>query len=435
MSNKLKAAALTAVFALTVGAVPALAQDAPAVPEVPASELAYQGDITLWNTMRDFEMAEVQKLIDAWTAAHPGITVTHSAQSFDTARQDYLNAAPAGIAPDILRADIGWTIGFADEGYLLDLNGLIDTSDFLPTPLATATWQGGIYGAPEVTDALGLQCNAEILAEAGLDAPPTTFDELVSAGFAVTDLDAQKYGFYMRAGDSYWSHPFTWAWGGKLFEVDDEGNVTVLINSPESVAGWNFVRDQIMGQIMPATWDIPNEYTNMSESFKAGDMMCVMNGPWAVGDHLSGAAFADNPENLVIAPIPEGTPGNTGSPVGGHNYVVYALVADDADKQAAVLDLLEYINGSEAQAFLATGPLGLLPTRISAYQNEAVAANPVIAAWGKVLEKATNRAGHPKAGDIYVPLHREWQSFLIGDKTAEEALAAVEAEWNTIFSS
>jgi arabinogalactan oligomer/maltooligosaccharide transport system substrate-binding protein len=433
MSNRLKAAALTAVFALAIGAVPAMAQDAPAVPEVPASELAYQGEITFWNTMRDFEMAEVQKLIDAWSAAHPGITVTHSAQSFDTARQDFLNAAPAQTAPDILRADIGWTTGFADQGFLLDLTDLVDASDFLETPLATNMWQGRLFGVPHVTDALGLQCNKEILTSLGMDAAPATWGELVAKGAEFADLDAQQYGFYMRAGDSYWSHPFTWAWGGQLFSVNDDGSVDVLINGPESVAGWNFVRDQIVGQIMPATWDIPNEYTNMSESFKAGDMMCVMNGPWAVGDHLSGAAFTD-PSNLVIAPIPTGPDGDTGSPVGGHNYVVYALVGEDPDRQGAVLDLLAYINGSEAQAFLATGPLGLLPTRPSAYENEAVAANPIIAAWVDVLELATNRAGHPAAGDIYVPLHREWQAFLIGDKTAEEALAAVEAEWETIFN-
>ena len=91
----------------------------------------------------------------------------------------------------------------------------------------------------------------------------------------------------------------------------------------------------------------------MTAGFKAGDIMCVMNGPWRSADHLSGEAFAD-PSNLVIAPIPEGTAGNTGSPVGGHNYVVYALVADDPDKQAAVLDLLAYINGTDAQAYLAT---------------------------------------------------------------------------------
>ena len=139
----------------------------------------------------------------------------------------------------------------------------------------------------------------------------------------------------------------------------------------------------------------------MTTGFKAGTIMCVMNGPWQVADHLTGEAFAD-PSNLIIAPIPEGTAGNTGSPVGGHNYVVYALVGDDPAKEAAVLDLLSYINGTDAQAYLAQ-TLGLLPTRNSAYANEAVAADPVISAWGEVMQKATNRAGHPKSSDMYAP--------------------------------
>ena len=433
MSNKFKYAAMAAAFALTLSAVPAAAQDeAAAVPEVPASDLAYQGEITFWNTMRDFEFAQVQALADAWTAAHPGITVTHTAQSFDTARADYQNAAPAGSAPDILRADIGWTIGFADEGYLLELGGLIDdVDDYLDVPVATATWQGGLYGLPHVTDALGLQCNRDLLAEVGLDAAPATWAELAEAGAAFADLDAQRYGFYTR-GDSYWAQPFTWAWGGQLYEVAEDGSVEVLINSPESVEGWNFLKDQMLGTIAPASWSFPDDYGNMTTGFKAGTIMCVMNGPWQVADHLTGEAFAD-PSNLLIAPIPEGTAGNTGSPVGGHNYVVYALVGQDEAKQAAVLDLLAYINGTEAQAFLAD-TLGLLPTRESAYANEVVAANEVISAWGEVMLKATNRSGHPRSPDIYQPYSNEYQAFIQGDKTAEEALAAIEAAWIELFN-
>jgi arabinogalactan oligomer/maltooligosaccharide transport system substrate-binding protein len=433
MKRFAKPAVLAAALALALGAMPAAAQDAPAVPEVPASELAFQGDITFWNTMRDFEMAEVQKLIDAWTAAHAGITVTHTAQSFDTARQDYQNAAPAQTAPDILRADIGWTIGFADQGFLLELGSLIeDGDDYLDVPLATATWQGGLYGLPHVTDALGLQCNQELLTEAGLDAAPATWQELVDAGSTITDLDAQRYGFYMR-GDSYWAQPFTWSWGGQLYEVAEDGSVTVLINSPESAEGWNFLKDQILGTVAPASWSFPDDYGNMTTGFKAGTIMCVMNGPWQVADHLTGEAFAD-PSNLVIAPVPEGTAGNTGSPVGGHNYVVYALVGQDPDKQAAVLDLLSYINGAEAQAFLAA-TLGLLPTRESAYALESVANDPIISAWGEVMQRSTNRAGHPRSPDIYEPYSREFQAFIQGDKTAEEALAAIEAAWTELFAS
>jgi arabinogalactan oligomer/maltooligosaccharide transport system substrate-binding protein len=358
--------------------------------------------------------------------------VTHTAQSFDTARADYQNAAPAGSAPDILRADIGWTIGFADEGYLLELGGLIDdVDDYLDVPVATATWQGGLYGLPHVTDALGLQCNRDLLAEVGLDAAPATWAELAEAGAAFADLDNQRYGFYTR-GDSYWAQPFTWAWGGQLYEVAEDGSVEVLINSPESVEGWNFLKDQILGTIAPASWSFPDDYGNMTTGFKAGTIMCVMNGPWQVADHLTGEAFAD-PSNLIIAPIPEGTAGNTGSPVGGHNYVVYALVGQDEAKQAAVLDLLAYINGTEAQAFLAD-TLGLLPTRESAYATDVVAANDVISAWGEVMLKATNRSGHPRSPDIYQPYSNEYQAFIQGDKTAEEALAAIEAAWIELFN-
>ena len=221
-----------------------MAQDAPALPEVAASELEYQGEITFWNTMRDFEFAEVQKLIDAWTAAHPGISVKHTAQSFDTARADYQNAAPAGTAPDILRADIGWTIGFADDGYLLDLTDKVsDWDDYIGVPLATATWKGATYGLPHVTDALGLQCNKSLLAEAGLDAAPTSWQELVDAGSTIADLEAQKYGFYMR-GDSYWVQPFTWGWGGQLYEVADDGTVTVKIEQPRIRRGLELPQGQ-----------------------------------------------------------------------------------------------------------------------------------------------------------------------------------------------
>jgi arabinogalactan oligomer/maltooligosaccharide transport system substrate-binding protein len=433
MSNKFKYAALGAAFALTVGAVPALAQDAPAVPEVMGSELDYQGEITFWNTQRDFEFEQVDALVQAWADSHDGITVKHDPVSFDDARANYQNAAPAGSAPDILRSDIGWTIGFADEGFLLDLSGLIDDADdYRQIPRETATWDGGLFGLPQVTDALGLQCNADLLAEAGLDGAPTTWDELVESGATIANLDAQEYGFYTR-GDSYWAQPFIWAWGGELYEVAEDGSATVLINTPESAAGWNYLKDNVLGTVAPASWSFPEDYGNMTTGFKAGTIMCVMNGPWQVADHLAGEAFAD-PSNLVIAPIPEGTAGNTGSPVGGHNYVVYALVGEDEAKQAAVMDLLAYMNGTEAQIFLAD-TLGLLPTRESAWANETVASNEVISQWVDVMDKATNRSGHPKSPDIYADFSNEYQAFLQGDKTAEEALAAVEASWNALFGN
>ncbi len=387
-----------------------------------ATPLAYKGTITFWNTMRDFEAAEVQKLVDAWCATHPGITVKMDLVPFDGADVKYSTAAKAKTAPDIFRSDVGWVSGFADAGYLLDLTGKIDsTGDFLEAPLLTGTYQTKIYGAPQVTDALGLQCNKQLLTQAGLSAAPTSWDELVAAGKKVTDLSAKKYGFYMR-GDSYWVQPFTWGWGGTLFTITPDGKVgQININGPETVAGWTYLKDKILGTVAPKTWDFKTDYDNMNAGFKAGTIMCILQGPWQVADLLKGDAFKD-PTNLVIAPVPDGLSGKTGSPVGGHDYVVYALVGNDAAKQAAVLDLLNYIDSTDSQVALAKS-LGLLPTRKSAYENADVKANATIAAWSAVLAKATNRAGVPGAQNIYKPYSDNFQLF-VNDTSTDTAVTA-----------
>ena len=413
-------------------AAPSAGAPSAAAPSSGSAELAYKGEITLWNTQRDIENVELQKEVQAWQALHPGITVKTDLVPFDGADKKYTDAANAGSAPDIFRADIGWTPTFADAGMLLDLTSLFPADfqkAFLPAPMGTALYKGGMYGIPQVTDALGLLCNKSVLTTAGLTAAPTTWDELVSAGTKVTDLAAKKYGFYMR-GDSYWAQPFIWGWGGTLFTVNDQGLVTNIgVNSPESVNGWTYLKEKILGTVTPATWDFKTDYDNMNAGFKAGTTMCILQGPWQVADILKGEAFTD-PTNLVIAKVPDGVNGKTGSPVGGHNWVVNVDVGKDADKAAAVASFLTFMTAPEQQAILAKS-LGLLPTNTAAYAIPDVASDPLINQWNAVLAAATNRSGVPGASAIYDSFTKNYQSFIIGDLTAQAALDATANTWET----
>jgi len=396
------------------------------------AELAYKGEITFWNTQRDIENVELQKQVQAWQTLHPGITVKTDLVPFDGADKKYTDAANAGTAPDMMRADIGWTPTFADAGMLLDLTSYFPADfqkAFLPAPMGTAIYKGGMYGVPQVTDALGLQCNKTLLTAAGLTAAPTSWDELVSAGTKVTDIAAKKYGFYMN-GDSYWSQSFIWGWGGTLFTVNDQGKITNIgVNSPESVNGWTYLKEKVLGTVAPATWDFKTSYDNMNAGFKAGTTMCIMQGPWQVADILKGAAFTD-PTNLVIAPIPVGVNGKTGSPVGGHNWVVSVDVGKNADKAAAVASFLTFMTAPEQQAVLAKS-LGLLPTNIAAYAIPDVASDPLINQWNAVLAAATNRSGVPGSSGIYDSFTKNFQSMIIGDLTPQAALDATANTWQT----
>jgi arabinogalactan oligomer/maltooligosaccharide transport system substrate-binding protein len=161
------------------------------------ADLAYKGTITFWNTQRDIENVELQKEVTAWMALHPGITIKTDLVPFDGADKKYTDAANAGSAPDIMRADIGWTPTFADAGMLLDLTKYFPADfqkQFLPAPMGTAIYQGKMYGIPQVTDALGLQCNKNLLTHAGLTAAPTSLEELVYARHKVTNQNQKKYG-------------------------------------------------------------------------------------------------------------------------------------------------------------------------------------------------------------------------------------------------
>jgi arabinogalactan oligomer / maltooligosaccharide transport system substrate-binding protein len=406
-------------------------------PSATSSDLAYQGDLSLWNTMRDFEFVHVQSLIDQWEAANPGINVRHELVPFDfggVRTSKYIPAVLNRTAPDIFRSDVAWTPSFAFEGWIADLSAFFteeELADFLPEPLGTAQYQESLYAVPHVTDALGLMCNRDLLSEAGLEGTPATWDELVEAGEKVTDLENQRYGFYMR-GDSYWLLPFVWSFGGGLVELDENGRpAEILVNSPEAVAGLEYLKSEILGNIAPATWDFLSDYDNMNAGFKAGTIMCILQGPWQAADILTGEAFADDPSNLIIAPVPQGPEGDTGSPVGGHNFVVYSLVAEDPDKLAASVDLVKFLTSTEAQAYLATS-LGVLPTRVSAYEDSSVAADPLVSQWGEVMEKATNRAGFVASPDIFDDFNREFQSFLIGEVSAQQALDNVATSWEQL---
>jgi arabinogalactan oligomer/maltooligosaccharide transport system substrate-binding protein len=331
----------------------------------------------------------------------------------------------------VFRAEIAWIADYADKGYLIDLTDLIsDWDDFLAGPLAYGQWQGGTYAVPQVTDALALLYNKRMFDEASVEVP-ATMDDFLSAGETLQSELGLENAFYMR-GDAYWLQPFLWAYGGGLLNVNDEGQVTeILVNNEGSVAGLEFLLNDVLGSISPASVDFANDYGNAMTAFKEGEVAMILNGPWATADVLSGSEFTD-PDNLGVAVIPAGPSGDKGSPIGGHSYVLYAGM-DDA-KQACAVEFVNYLSSAENQARLAT-ELNLLPTRQSAYALPAVQDSRLISDFGVVIENATARPVIPEGGQIYADFGPNFQAAWTGDKTPQQALDDVAAAWETLVAN
>lgn len=379
------------------------------------------GNITFWDTTNEQEQAVFKTLISEFQAKYPNVKVTYQPTPFDGAREKFKTATPAGNGPDVMRAEIAWTPEFAALGLLKPLDGKVDTSDYLEAPLNYNKYENQLWGIPQVTDALALLYNKELLDKAGVQ-PPATLEEIKSAAATIKDK-AKADGFYMR-GDSYWLLPYFYGFGGEHALVNAEEK-KITVNKPENVQALEFVTGLMKSPGVAKNTDFPNDYGNAMTAFKDGKVAMILNGPWASSDVLAGKAFA-KPENLGIAPIPAG-PGGQGSPVGGHNYVVN----NTTKHEAASIAFIEFMNTAESQAKISKAN-NTLPTRKSAYEQTDVTGNRVVTDFKAVIEKATNRPVIPEGGALFDALTANFQKALTGKSDAKSALDAVATAYEGI---
>ena len=384
--------------------------------------------LNYWYTEGTSETPVILQLIQQFQQQNPTIKINAQLVPFGDAQAKFATAATAGNAPDILRSDVGWVTQFASLRYLLDISSRVsqsDQSDYLPAPLNYDKYQGKLYGLPQVTDFLAMLYNKAILAKAGITTPPATMADFETDALKIVQSKAAKYAFE-TSGASYFALPFLWAYGGGM--IDPSNNI--LVNNTGSVAGLNFLlKLQNVDKVMPSKVDFSNGYNNMTTDFKTGQTAIIFQGPWQVSDILTGSQFTGNQSNLGIGGIPTGPGGQTGSPVGGQSYVIYAgtKYPDQAYK------FISFMSSTASQVAIAKAN-HTLPTRQSAYQDPAVTGDYVINGYHLVQNTAVNRPIIPQGGQLFTDFDTNIQAALAGAKTPADALNAVATKWKALLA-
>ena len=379
------------------------------------------GTVTWWDTSdATNEAPNYKTLIDKFEAKYPKIKVNYVNVAFSEAENKFKTAAQSGAgAPDVMRADVGWTPTFASLGYLQPLDGtpaLENDSDYLPGAYGSDKFNGKIYGVPEVTDTLALLYNKAIFAKAGIADAPKTMDEAKADAQLIEQKVPGTTGIFVNS-DSYFLLPFVYAQGGDYL---DAGTKKITLTSPQVAAGIQLAQSFTVKGV-GATDTSSNAYTNMQNGFKSGKYAMVINGPWSTADDLSGDAFKDK-TNLGVAALPSGS-GGQGGPTGGHNLVVYA---GSKNLDPSYL-FVAFMNSTESQAFIA-GKNNVLPTRTSAYSDPQVTGNPLLAAFQAPLQVSHPRWPAPGASDVFGAVTPEYQKILSGQESVTDGMAAAQKQ-------
>jgi arabinogalactan oligomer / maltooligosaccharide transport system substrate-binding protein len=422
--RNMRKAALFAVMLLLV-AMGVQAQDEPT--------------LTYWDTMNDQERVVFQEIAEA-CAAEVGVNLVYEYVPFSDAQNNYRTAAQAGEAPDVLRTEIAWGPEFSALGYLYDLSddNIFDepvteeeAETYLEAPFNYNTWGGGVWGLPQVTDAPAMVYNKALFEEAGLDPenPPQTMEELEEAIQAIAALGTEDEPIYGMATlwDMYPFQAFMWAYGGELIVEEEDGTYSVGVNNEGTIEALEKVKSWMDAGLVGPAYDPSNQYGNSMAAFKEGRAGIHIIGPWATSDILSGEAFAD-PENLGVAAIPAGPDGAQGSPVGGHEYTIYA----GSEYPNEALALVRCLNSVENQVTLAT-ELNLVPTVAAAYEDEALAENDILQGFLAQMNVARNRPVLVAGGQIYTEFGPQYTAYMLGERDAQEAMDNVAEAWEVLL--
>ena len=391
--------------------------------EAPVEE-AEPVTLQYWHTHSDPETAQLDKVIAAFEAENPGITVEPTRYAYSDFKTALLTAISSGAVPDVARMDIAWVSEFADQGALVQLDGNMAgfeeiIADTFPGPLSTNYWKGHYYGLPLDTNTQVLLWNKSVFEKAGVSAPPATIEEFAELACTINRSPSEDLYGYAQGGTYFWAPaPIFYAMGGK---VTDEGITTATgyVNSPESVAAFTMLKELYDQSCMSPNLLGGGIATDAGHA--EGTYAMIIDGPWMVDIYKNN--YPDFEVNF--APVPTGPDGTTSSVVGGEDVVIM----EGADNPEAAMKWAAYLLSPEAQKMMAE--VGQMPTLVSLVGDPAMPS--YFGVFQEQLKTAQARVPHPKWSDMDNAINNAYQRILKGDQTPQEALDQAAEEINALL--
>lgn len=304
------------------------------------------------------------------------------------------------------------------------------------------TKNGAVYGIPNEVDLYALNYNKKLFADAGIAAPPKTWDELKSAAAKLTNKGKGQQGFGVITN---WAagvdHPFLSlaASNGGSFLTDDR--TKSALTSPNVVATAQLYEDLVKsGSTVPsmsaANANTTGPYLDSFANGKTG--MLIMANWWeSTLKQTMGDKFSD----IATAPIPVGPSGSKASSI---SYSWLTMVNAHASSKAkdAAWKFLDFLNGpnsgksgSSAMGDILLGQ-GILPSRTSdltAHQSDL--SDPFIKTYVDTIGDATpfpTTEGGAAASDA---LQTAIEDIVFGRASASGAMSSADKAVNAALKS
>jgi raffinose/stachyose/melibiose transport system substrate-binding protein len=330
--------------------------DEPEPTDEPSEPEVEEVTITWWHiSTAEDHAAAFQDMADAFMADNPHVTIEITILGNEDFKSKLPTVMQSGEPPDLFQSWGGGVMNeFAKEGLLRDITPEMDLGwrdTFGTGPLGVYAYEGKQYGAPWDMGMVGFWYNKALFAEAGIDAPPTTWMEflddvqtLKEAGITPIALgEGEKW-----PGHYYWVYLATRICGKAGFDAaysrstgfDSECYVQAG-EELEKLIDLEPFQDGFLGA----------GYGDQAGLVGNGEAAMELMGQWApaveMGNSESGEGLG---EDLGFFPFPavEGGAGDVNDAMGGGNGICVGKNAPDE-----AVEFLQFLTNVENQKTLA----------------------------------------------------------------------------------
>lgn len=371
------------------------------------------------------ESEEMQSVKAAFEKEHPNITVDLQNVPADSMTQKLTTQIAGNNPPDAAYVDSSTVASFAARNALVNLDNYIGRSDVVDPDAYVkvfrdfATYDESLYGLPIDGESTALFYRTDMLEAAGIDSPPTTWDEYAAAAEALTDPGKQQYGTAIFAPEAaYYWYPWLWQNGG---EVLNEDGTEIAFDSPEGLEAAEYYVE--LAKFAPPDYLNSNSY-DARLGFFQGQIAMYPAGAWFAGVITEEAPDLDG--KWATAPLPEGTAG-CATTVASDTLVIF----DQSENKDAAWLWIEFLSQPENMALLTYGADGtVLPTTTELLESpDLIEAKPELASFAEAMACGESNTVVNKAWpQIEEALNSQLGAAMYGDVTVAEALENAAAE-------
>jgi multiple sugar transport system substrate-binding protein len=293
----------------------------------------------------------LRPLTAQWNAAHPRqhVTVIYLPDDADDQyAQLVTNLQARSSVYDVMSLDVIWTAQFASGGWIIPISrSLFPLRDFLAPAVATATYQGRLYGVPFTSNATLLYYRSDILRAAGLK-PPVTWAQLAGmAGTLAPRNGMQGYGTQLQAYEGLTVNfgEAVQSAGGSILSANGSA---VTVDSPPAAQALRFLVGGIQRGWIPGAALSWNEEASR-RAFQAGRLLFLTNWPYVYGEASARTAGNKVAGRFGVTTLP-GLHGPGSSTLGGANLAISAY----SQHQVTALKFIKFLTSfrSERQVLL-----------------------------------------------------------------------------------